>query len=101
MKYKLLLFLLLTSCFEYHPDPVKTPEAEHWKEPNPNIEEATICPPATIVCETSVISPWWTVYNDALLNSLEEQAVVNSPTIQQAIAKLKESEAFYGIVRSD
>jgi len=43
---------------------------------------------------------WWTVYNDAQLNQLIDQATQNAPDMQRAQARLRQAEAVRGVVHS-
>jgi NodT family efflux transporter outer membrane factor (OMF) lipoprotein len=43
---------------------------------------------------------WWTAYGDAQLNGLIDEALVGSPTVVQAAARLRRSQALLGQVRA-
>ena len=82
----LLAPLLLTAC-AVGPDYVKpkteTPESfketQGWKVAQP--------------ADTKLPSKWWGIYNDPLLNDLEEQVNVSNQTIAQAEAQYREARA--------
>lgn len=44
--------------------------------------------------------PWWTVFNDPVLNDLEEQLTRSNPTLDQAFARFQESRALAQAARS-
>jgi len=46
-------------------------------------------------------SAWWTVFNDPVLNQLEEQAVASNQDLQGAIARVTEARAQASAVASD
>jgi len=88
MNKKLITFfwavtLLLNSCRvgpKYHkPSPLAP---EEWK--TTHIEANN---------ETPFVEYWWEVFNDSLLNSLEQRAIANSPTLYQALQKVFEARA--------
>ena len=82
----LLAPLLLTAC-AVGPDYVKpkteTPdafkEAQGWKVAQP--------------ADTKLPTKWWEIYNDPLLNDLEEQVNASNQTIAQAEAQYRQSRA--------
>ncbi|MRW89393.1 efflux transporter outer membrane subunit [Duganella sp. FT80W] len=43
---------------------------------------------------------WWTMYNDAQLNTLEQQLIANSPDLASALARYKQAQAATGVARS-
>lgn len=44
---------------------------------------------------------WWTVFNDPVLNALEEQALTYNYDLQAAIARVDEARADVGVARAD
>jgi outer membrane protein, multidrug efflux system len=46
-------------------------------------------------------SPWWTVFNDPVLDRLEEQAVASNQDLQGAVARVTEARAAASLVASD
>ena len=98
--FRVLLCFTLGSCVTYNPPPVKTPKATSWKNQTPTDKPLTECPESSMVFNVP-LAPWWTVFNDEILNELEEKAIKQSPTIQNAVAKLEELQALYGVIRSE
>src|SRR5258708_12070234 len=85
------LILCTTSCINYNPKPVKIPDITSWKyETTEEKTNAVACP-----------EKWWHVFGDATLNELEEEALRQSPTLQMAIARLKEAKAQLLLSESD
>lgn len=81
-----LLCLLMGSCHVgpvYVPPETPVPEEFKWKETQE---------PTAIPCLY-----WWEIFNDPVLNKLEEQALCFSPTLIQAIARVNEE---YALLRS-
>jgi multidrug efflux system outer membrane protein len=86
----LLFFSLLTSCHvgpDYNPPCPLIPE--EWKAPTyadiPTVREEF----------------WWEVFGDPLLNSLELEAIQNSPNLFVAFERIIEARAQAGIVGAD
>ena len=52
--------------------------------------------PAAVAPDSAALASWWTTLNDSLLNEFIEQAIVQSPTVAQARARLAEARARYG-----
>jgi len=61
-------------------------EAGPWKEASPNDEV--------------IRGKWWQIYDDAVLNRLEEQATLTSPRIQAAAARVDQARAVLGFNRA-
>jgi outer membrane protein, multidrug efflux system len=66
--------------------PLSTAEAGTWKMAQPS--------------EQVQRGEWWTVFNDAALNDLEQQAVGANQNLKAAAARLKESRAIQTTVRA-
>lgn len=49
--------------------------------------EDGLAPPATAP------AAWWTLYGDATLNQLQDQAAITSPSVEQAVARLRAAQA--------
>jgi NodT family efflux transporter outer membrane factor (OMF) lipoprotein len=45
-------------------------------------------------------SDWWTMYQDAQLNTLEQQLIANSPDLASALARYQQAQAATGVVRA-
>lgn len=85
-----MLLLFLFGCHvgpKYHPPLPDVPE--EWKAP-----PSTLQPTAYFAC-------WWEVFNDEKLNSLEQQAVANNPTLYIALERVLEARAIAGIKKAD
>ncbi len=84
------LLIIMAGCQlgpKYHPPCSPTPE--EWKYPH---EESNALPD---FCN------WWEVFQDAILNGLEEQAVGNNPNLFLAMARIEEAWAVAGISLAD
>ncbi|HYG12853.1 MAG TPA: TolC family protein, partial [Methylophilaceae bacterium] len=99
MKLTLLAFLLvLAGC-----STVKPPERAEMDVPTQYREAASlegawkVASPA----DDADRGQWWTIYNDAELDSLIEQATQANPTLAGAAARVKEARAIAGIVDAD
>jgi outer membrane protein, multidrug efflux system len=90
-----LSFNCITSCIQYHPPAVQVPQVEEWKT------EAAQTGEALPDKYNRYTVKWWLIFDDPVLNELEEAALKNSPTIQKAIAVLQEQRAIYRFVRAD
>jgi multidrug efflux system outer membrane protein len=66
--------------------PLSTAEAGTWKTAQPSEQIAR--------------GEWWTVFNDATLNDLEQQALDANQNLKAAAARLKESRAIQQTVRA-
>ena len=98
MKTQAAVFLccalvLLTGCAvgpNYHrpaaPEPVQFKEAEGWKPAAP--------------AEPASGSPWWSVYNDPVLDDLERQIDISNQTLKAAEAAWRESRALVSQARA-
>ena len=83
------LLFITTACLEYHPKAINTPNVTQWKTEQKE-QVPTVCP-----------EKWWQAFEDEKLNELEEEAIRQSPTLQLAIARLKEAKASVMITRAD
>lgn len=79
--------LLLASC-AMGPDYVK-PSTEKPPETFKEMQGWKVAQPA----DTKLPTKWWEIYNDPVLNELEEQVNVSNQTIAQAEAQYRESRA--------
>lgn len=52
------------------------------------------------VAQTLMPTAWWTLYGDAVLDQLQEQAALGSPSVQQAVARLRAAQAAVASSRS-
>jgi len=69
----------------------------------PTLDDPKAALPAAangIALEASEVAAWWTVFKDASLTALVEQALRNNPTLQGAVAKVRESRARVRISRA-
>lgn len=89
-----LIGLLLSACTmgpEYQKPEVLVPiQFKHdapWKEATPS--------------DAVSKGNWWEVYNDAVLNKLEEQAAAANQSLQAAYARLSQVQSNLGIRRAD
>ncbi|MEY3862023.1 MAG: hypothetical protein RIR60_389, partial [Pseudomonadota bacterium] len=77
------LLLLLTACaplgIDYQRPIVALPSAYNQ--------------PKAAVAGTAMTATWWTLYQDATLNDLIQQAQKNNTDIKQAVARIEEAEA--------
>ncbi|MBS0581195.1 MAG: efflux transporter outer membrane subunit [Proteobacteria bacterium] len=85
--------LLLTGCAvgpNYHrpeaPVPAQFKEAEGWKPAAP--------------AEPASASPWWSVYNDPVLDELERQIDISNQTLKASEAAWRESRALVSQARA-
>lgn len=105
MKKKWTIFLALvglcSSCVQrYSPAPLPVPSAGSW---NPTIEIAKTgpdCPEPVLICNETLFRPWWNIFHDDVLDELETRAVKNNPSVMEAVARLEQAYALYGINRS-
>src|SRR6476646_3203724 len=94
-----LLLALLASCVRppsYAPPSLPTPSA--WKNTADSLTAAT--PPAAAGSSTphtvdNLPAPgsWWTLFNDAGLNALEQQATAQTFSLQAALARVGSARA--------
>ena len=94
-----LLFALLCGCVRppsYAPPSLPTPTA--WKNTADSLTAAT--PPAAVTSRAppTVDNPpapasWWTLFNDAGLNMLEQQATAQNFSLQAALVRVEEARA--------
>lgn len=78
------LLLIVSGCRlgpPYEPPCPQAPEA--WKAPSE-------------VVQTPDFAFWWEVFDDDILNGLEQQAVENSPTLDAAMENVVQARAFAG-----
>ncbi|BCS34950.1 RND transporter [Luteitalea sp. TBR-22] len=73
----------------------------------PNYKRPELAPPSTYRgapaasgVESIADMPWWQVFQDAELQGLLREAVVNSPDLRLAVARVQEARATAGVVRS-
>jgi len=90
-----LSFSFVTSCIQYRPPPVQKPEVTEWKS------EASETGEKLPEKYNRYTAKWWEIFDDPVLNDLQEAALKNSPTIQLQIATLQESRAIWRYVRAD
>ena len=50
--------------------------------------------------QTALPSTWWTVFNDATLNALEDRALQDSPSVQASAERLNQARAQLGLTRA-
>ena len=90
-----MLFLVtLAACAPVGPDyvrpnvevPVKFVENGPWRKALPQ--------------DSVSRGDWWTIFNDSLLNDLEEQAVKNNPDLKAVAARVQQARAIAGISES-
>lgn len=84
------LFFLATGCnvgWKYNPPPTETPDA--WKN-------ATSEPTSA-----SYEDFWWEVFNDPLLNDLEQQLLTQNYDLMAAYSKIEEARAMAKEARAD
>ncbi|GAB3848704.1 efflux transporter outer membrane subunit [Hymenobacter terrigena] len=101
-----LLLALLASCVRppsYAPPSLPTPAA--WKNTADSLTAAT--PPAAVASSTppTVDNPpapasWWTLFNDAGLNTLEQQATAQNFSLQAALARVESARANVRVANS-
>jgi multidrug efflux system outer membrane protein len=101
-----LLFALLCGCVRppsYAPPSLPTPTA--WKNTADSLTAAT--PPAAVTSSAppTVDNPpapasWWTLFNDAGLNTLEQQATTQNFSLQAALARVEEARANVRVANS-
>ncbi|MGO9241858.1 MAG: efflux transporter outer membrane subunit [Bryobacteraceae bacterium] len=68
------------------PPPSNMTEAGAWKEAQPN--------------DTANRGKWWAIFNDALLNSLEEQVEISNQNLKQFEAQYRAAAAAIGVTRA-
>ena len=91
-KFLLIALLpLLAGCLSLGPDY----QAPKWDGP----EAWGGNPPASSPLPEG--APWWTVFNDATLNALEEKLLAQSPSLAASIARLDAAAAQLGMARAD
>lgn len=87
------LFVLLLACTGCRVGPVyqapDSPSPAEWKGK------------VAAVPYVPSVDYWWEVFGDEMLNDLEQQAVANNPSLQQAWDKVFEARATAGIARAD
>lgn len=93
MKHFILITLLFGSLVgcrfgpRYNPPNPETPEI--WKTPHK--ESLT----------TPSICSWWEIFNDPVLNYLEEQAIDHNPNLYVALQRVEEARALAGVSKAD
>lgn len=90
----LLILMLLSACtmgLDYQrPEamaPIQYKNDAPWKKATPK--------------DAEIKGEWWTIYNDPILNRLENQAAESNQSLQAAFARLSQAQASLGISRSD
>lgn len=87
--------LMLGGCAvgpDYHGPPASPPPAE-WKAASPW--------KAAQPRDAEIKQSFWEVFDDPVLNGLEEQATTNSPDLQAAFQRVEQSRAVARIAKSD
>ena len=90
----LLLFLLLASCVRppsYAPPSLPTPTA--WKNTADSLTAAVASSTPPTVDNPPAPASWWTLFNDAGLNTLEQQATAQNFSLQAALARVESARA--------
>lgn len=86
----MMLLMALAGCRlgpRYELPCIPTPEA--WKASH-------------IVCgSTPPIQEWWEIFEDDILNTLEEQAILSSPTLNAALERVTQARAAAGVRNAD
>src|SRR5437762_13993763 len=90
-----LFFFMLSSCSfapTYHqpfvPHPVKYKHAGRWLPAKPE-KANTVC------------GPWWTMYDDPILNRLENQVMLANQDLKAALARYDQARAAVAIASAD
>jgi outer membrane protein, multidrug efflux system len=90
----LLMLMLLSACtmgLDYQRPEVMAPiqykNDAPWKQATPK--------------DAEIKGEWWTLYNDPILNNLEQQAAASNQSLQAAFARLSQAQASLGISRAD
>lgn len=92
-----LLLLCCGSCRlgpKYVPPSADIPDA--WKEEDPAVQ-----PPPSSATASPALCPWWEIFDDPILNYLEEYAVTYSPDLYAALDKVAQARALAGVERAD
>ena len=77
-------FIMVCGCRLEPPyEPPMSSGSEAWKAPSADIQ-------------TPDFAVWWEVFDDDVLNALEQQAVENSPTLIAAMERVVQARAFAG-----
>ncbi|MDX2185431.1 MAG: efflux transporter outer membrane subunit [Opitutaceae bacterium] len=85
--------LVLGGCTVVGPDTRVTTEAPAAFASS----SSTVAAPAP----ARTVEDWWLVFGDPELNTLEAQALANSPTLVAALARVDEARARLGIIRAE
>lgn len=100
---KLPIYLLLiatSSCIQRYDPPKPTiAQADTWKE-HQALESPVSCPEPEKLIANQHYSPWWKIFNDQVLDKLQEKALQHNTTILASQARLEAAIAGYGIERS-
>lgn len=89
--------VLLTACSlqpTYKVPAVDVPV--HFKEATPEAAKQGIWQPAQHAEGSAAVrvpESWWTVYGDAMLNQLQDEAAAGNPSVEQAVARLRSAQA--------
>lgn len=87
---RISVFLILAGCRigpAYHPPEPYAPS--DWKGLSHSDS------PVPQVCN------WWEIFDDPVLNDLEEQAIINSPNLYIALEHVEEARALAGVSKAD
>jgi len=84
----IFLFLLCSCQLEppYYPPEVRAPTTWKYAE-----EESS---------SSECINYWWEIFQDPVLNQLEEQAIANNPGLAAVLERVEQARDFAGIVKS-
>jgi outer membrane protein, multidrug efflux system len=88
-----LLFSFLCGCQlepPYNPPTIDAPE--EWKY----AQEKEVSPDSPSIC----IDNWWEIFEDPVLNKLEEEAIANNPGLLAVLERVMQAKDFAKIVRS-
>lgn len=88
-----LLFLILVLCASCRVGPVYRPPDSsapaEWKGAVSQVQNVPS------------VDYWWEIFGDGILNDLEQQAVANNPSLQEAWDRVFDARATVGIARAD
>lgn len=85
-------FLLLLNSCQIGPsyDPPMTFAPEHWKHQEQKLTDMPECPDC-----------WWKIFDDPLLNQLEQSAVENNHSVFAAVERVIQARALAGVSAAD
>ena len=87
--------LIMAGCMvgpKYHAPTPPAPDAKNYKESTANFQDTTGWKVASPQ-EAMLRGKWWEVFNDAELNTLEEQVNINNQNIKEFFQNLMEARA--------